>query len=503
MKNRDTTIGGVGILFVLASLIWYSIANLWQIWHWILLIFGVAGLGYFLFIFFTKRQKELSARSLKYGSNVLLQVVIVLVIIGLLAFVTTRRHFRSDLTKNNLYSLSDQTVKLVTDLKRDVVIKAFFKKAEQNAAKDLLDEYDFRSGKLIYDLIDPDERPEIAKQYGIKKYNTLTVESGVKRETVEDMSESNLTNAIIKVTREQDKVIYFLTGHGEHSINDDASTGYKKAVEAIRKENHLVRELNLVRRRSVPDSCNVLAIVGPKSNFFPGELDSIKNFIDHGGKALIMLDPESPADIAQFMANYKVTVRSDMVIDVSGMGQLFGAGPGMPLVTSYNQDHVITKGFNVMTFYPYACSVTPQSDKGDFTITSLFSSSENSWAEADYTSGQVSFDPAQDVQGPVTLAVVVQKDLAQGKSALALFGDSDFAQNGYFNQQGNVNLFLNTVNFLAEEEDLISIRPKELDDRRLTMTQADVSGLFYLVVIAIPVLVIIMGVVVYIKRNRG
>jgi ABC-type uncharacterized transport system involved in gliding motility auxiliary subunit len=495
-------IGAVGLALILAALIWYSIANVWKVWHWGLLAIGALGLAYFLYVYFTKRDKALSARSIKYGSNILVQVVIMLVIVGLLAFVTTRRNFRTDWTKNSLYSLSDQTGKLLGGLSKDVEIKAFYKLSEQSGARDLLDEFTYRSGRLNYELVDPDEKPQIAKQYGIGRYNMISVECGVKRELVEEMSESNLTNAILKVTRDQEKVIYFLSGHGERSINDADVEGYQKAAEAIRKENYLTRDLNLVRRRSVPDSCTALAIIGPKSNFFPGELDSIKNYVDNGGKLLVMLDPECPQDIAVFMKNFRIDVGNNMVIDVSGMGQLFGGGPGIPIAGTYDKTHPITKDFSIMTFYPYACSITPQTDKGSFDITELCKTSEESWADADYASGKVAYEEDRDIRGPITLAAAVRKEDGGKKSTVVIFGDSDFAKNGYFNNQGNVNLFLNTVNFLAEEEDMISIRPKEVDDRRLTMTQADVSSLFYLVVIAVPVLVVILGIVVYLRRNR-
>jgi len=245
MKKIDNIIGGLGLLLVVAALIWYSITRLWEIYHWIFLVLGLIGAGYFLYIYFSKRDKKISSRSFKQGSNILVQVLIFLAIVVMLAFITTRQHYRSDLTSNNLYSLSDQTEKLLNNLDRDVEIKAFFKPADQNRARDLLDEYSYRSGSLNFELIDPDEEPNRVKQYGVNAYNSLVVESGVKRELITELNETNITNAIIKVTREQDKAIYFLTGHGERSIGDDSPQGLKMATDAIKKENHLVQELNL------------------------------------------------------------------------------------------------------------------------------------------------------------------------------------------------------------------------------------------------------------------
>lgn len=503
MKKIENITGTVGILLVFAALIWYSITRLWEVYHWIFLIVGLIGVGYFLFAYFTKREKKFSSRSFKYGSNVLIQVVIVLFIVGLLAFLTTRRHYRSDLTQNSLYSLSDQTEKILANLEREVEIKAFFKPTDQRIAKDLLDEYSYRSTNLNYEMIDPDEEPGLVKQYGVTAYNTLVIESGAKRETITELDETNVTNALIKVTREQDKVIYFLTGHGERSIRDDSPQGLKTAAEAIKKENHLVREINLARRGSVPDSCTVLAIVSPATELFASELDSIKKYVDEGGKLLVLVDPDRAKNLISLMDQYHVTIGNDMVIERSALSQILGAGPGIPLVNQYAENHVITKEFQVMTFFPYTSSVTPHDDKGGYTITELAKTSESTFAEVEYMSGRARYDEDIDKRGPISIAVMVEKDLAKGKLALAILGDSDFASNAYFQQQGNGNFFLNIINYLAEEEDLISIRPKQVDDRRLTLTQADVSTLFYLVVIAIPLLVVIFGVVIFFRRNRA
>ena len=216
----------------------------------------------------------------------------------------------------------------------------------------------------------------------------------------------------------------------------------------------------------------------------------------------MLLDPEHNQDVSDFAKEYGVKVGNDMVVDASGVGQLFGAGPGMPLVTSYNPDIAITKEFSIMTFYPLTCSVTPMSDKKGYDIQEILKTSDNSWGEVDYSAGKVSYNADRDLRGPVSIAVLVEKKIGDKKMALAIFGDSDFASNGYFHNEGNANIFLNTINYLAEEDDLISIRPKDVDDRRVTLTQADVGMLFYLIVIAIPLLVVIAGVTFYIRRAR-
>jgi len=292
MKNINKIIGIVGAILFLFSLVYYSITNIWDTLNWISFILGIVGIGYFVFDYYKNREKSISKRSLQYGSNVVVQIVIVIGIVALLAFVTTRQHFRSDWTENQNYTLADQSEKILSNLDKEVKIIAFFKESDQVRAKDELDKYIYESDFVEVEYVDPDEIPQIAKQYQVKEYNSLVVESGAKKEIIKNLTEANLTNAIIKVTRDVEKTIYFLTGHGERSITEDGAESFKQAAEAIKKENHLVKKLNLLMRinsgRGVPDSCSVLVIVNPRNNFFTSELDTIQNYINNGGKALII-----------------------------------------------------------------------------------------------------------------------------------------------------------------------------------------------------------------------
>ncbi len=503
MKKITSIAGWAGLVLTALSLIWYSIEKIWGGLNWALLILGVLALAWFIYDYYANRQKEISSMAVKQGSNMVVQIVSVLVVVTLLAFLTTRHHYRTDLTKNNLYSLSGQTLKILENLKKPVTVKAFFKTAEDEGAKDLLSEYGYRSANFSFEMIDPDEQPQIARQYNIKQYNSLAVESGAKREVVKKLNEVNLTNALIKVTSDKDKAIYFTTGHGEHSIGEKGPKGYSKAVEQIRADNHAARSFNLVRRRSVPDSATIVVIASPKVDFVQAELDSLTSYVKKGGKLLMLLDPESPQQLRDFAAVFKIDVADNMVVDASGFGQLFGTGPAVPLVQSYDKTNPITKGFTLMTFFPYASSVKPHVPADGWQTTKLAMTSKQSWGEKDYKTKEVAFNAGVDAPGPVTVAVLAKKKEGNSNSIVIVFGDSDFASNAYFGQQGNGNLFLNTVNYLTDSEDLISIRPKKLENQTLTMTRADVSILFYLVVIIIPLALVIAGVFVFLKRNRS
>jgi ABC-type uncharacterized transport system involved in gliding motility auxiliary subunit len=202
------------------------------------------------------------------------------------------------------------------------------------------------------------------------------------------------------------------------------------------------------------------------------------------------------------MKKWGVDVGNNFVVDASGMGQLLGTGPTIPLVTSYGH-HKITERFRVMTFFPLVRSVTPaKTPVNGINAETLLSSNERSWGETNMKSNEASFDEKVDLKGPVSLAVVATKDLGDNKKGrLAVYGDSDFASNLAFGTQGNGNLFLNTVSWLAQDENFISIRPKDPDDRRLTMTEAQGKLVSYLTLLFLPAGVLVAGVSVWMKRR--
>jgi len=492
----------IGLLLIIYSFINYSINQLWDWTSTLSLVVGliIGGIGIYYIMRF--RKKEVSAQTIKYGSNLLISTVVVIGIIILLAFITTRHHSRTDLTSAGLFSLADQTKTVLKDLNKPVNIYGFYKESDQRAAEDVLEEYTYRSRFINVEFIDPNEKPQIARQYQVNKYNTIVVESGPKTETITDLSESNLTNAIMKVTRDLDKVIYFSTGHGEVDIASEDAQGLKIFADGIKKENYQVQTLNIAQEKTIPENCSVLVIASPQADFFQFELDTIANYIDNGGKLMALIDPQWKPALVNFLKNYKIDVGNNIIVDASGLGQLFGMGPEVPLVSKY-EDHEIFKEFSSMTFYPLACSVSPMQE-GDSKVTTkvLFKTGQNSWGETNYQQKQVGFNEGQDVKGPVSIAVVATKTVSgNDKAQILVIGDSDFAKNAYIRNSGNYDLALNMINWLAEEEDMITIRPKEVDDRRVNLTEKQSKIIMYLSVIGLPLVIIIAGAVVYFKRR--
>ncbi|MFH1006920.1 MAG: GldG family protein [Candidatus Latescibacterota bacterium] len=457
----------------------------------------------------------LSKRSLKYGSNTFVLIGIVLAVVAMVNFVSTRHHSRFDVTQGNLYSLSDQTVGVLKNLSKDVHVLAFYRDGGGQELRDRLQEYAYRSDQFSFEFVDPDKSPEKAKQYGIRSYQTIVVLGGNKEEKLTEDTEKELTNAILKVTREGNKAIYFVEGHGENRTDDADKEGYSYVKKALEEANYDVNTVLLAQRGGVPDDCAILVVSGAQRTFLSNEIEMIETYIQQGGDVFLLFDPGVDTGLETLVAQWGVQVGRDVVVDVSGIGRLFGiGGVGTPIAGEYGAHPITEKHKGTMTFFPLSRSVSfDGGGRTDVTGTELAKTSSSSWAENDpnvLSGGEVSRGPGEQ-GGPISLSVAVtvaiqgedtsDEDTEQEQARLVVFGDSDFAKNGYFPQQGNGDLFLNCISWLAEEEELISIRPKEAGFNPITLTKAQGRNLFLLSVILLPLLVLVVGTVVYVRRK--
>ncbi|MEW6407437.1 MAG: Gldg family protein [Patescibacteria group bacterium] len=448
----------------------------------------------------------LGLRQTKYGANTILAILIVLGILVLINFIFYKENIRFDLTKNKKFTLSDQTKKVLKQIDQEIKIVSFFQKETQSEAENLLKEYQTQNKKIKVEFIDPDAKPALAQKYGIERYGTLVLEMGDRKQEVTEASESDITSGILKLIKKEKKKIYFLTGHGEKDIESGGDRSYTQIKRQLEKENYEVKTINLITKPEIPRDAAVLIIASPKNKILDKEKEIISDFLDKNGKVLILLDPKSEVEeevgFSDILAKWGIETNNNLVIDPA---KYFLEDVGTIVIDKWIL-HKITENLPSV-FFPGVSKVSPKKDlPKDITVQSLAKTSNNSWLEANFGNRNVKFDPGQDEKGPVSIAVAAEKekkDKAKKTGArLAVFGDSDFAVDAFSNILSNQDLFVNTVNWLAEEEELISIRPKEEEERKVALTGSQSKFVFYLTVVGMPLIVIVGGVAVWVKRKR-
>jgi ABC-type uncharacterized transport system involved in gliding motility auxiliary subunit len=445
--------------------------------------------------FFRGRQGKLSA-------NTVILSLAVLALLVVANFLGYRHHKRFDLTAEGLYSISEQTTKVVANLPKDVKV-IYFDKDENKDFADLMREYKYAGSRFSYERIDPQQRPEMQRKYNVRKFGDIVIAAGDRHETISDPSEQAVTNAILKVTRDSLKTICFAEGHGEKALSDKQSSGYSTVEQRLKDENYQLKTVLLAREQQVPAECAALVVAGPKQSITPPEAVMIGKYLDNGGKAMLMIDPETDPQLGDVLKSWNIQSTENIVLDVSGVGQMFQAGPEYPLVFNYG-GHSITKDFGVsMTVFPLARAIkVNEGGSGGANTTSLLTTSEQSFSKEKITPGQeIKYEAGKDQKGPITIGAASSKNTNGKEARLVVIGDSDFASNGVFKFQRNGDLFLNSINWLAEEEDLISIRAKPRTNRSVVMSDSQQRTFFWLSVALMPLAVIGSGAYIWWKRR--
>lgn len=500
-KELFKLLGYLGAALLISGYFRYSVREMWTIWEQVMLGVGGALVVLGVVFNFAAIKAYFRRRSTKLGTNTLVITVTTVAILSLLNFLGYRHSKRFDLTEEQLYSLSDQTHQIVGKLDRDVKIMLFATE-DDPLLRARMEEYKNLSRRISFERIDPQEKPEVARQYNITSLGDIIAVAGSRTERIEGRDEQDLTNAILKVTRDKTKTVYFVEGHGEKSLSDTGAEGYNAVERGLKQENYEVKTVNLVSTNQVPSDATVLIVAGLKQSLFAQEAAMIGKFLDEGGKVMLLLDPDTKPEVGEVLKKWGIELGNDTVIDASGVGRLFGTGPAVPLVTEYGA-HPIARNFeNTMTFFPWTRSVKRASDASfDIEITELLKTTPQSWAETELLGDQVKFDEGKDTKGPISVGVAASKKVGEKQARLVVIGDSDFATNRYVTLQRNGDLFLNAVNWLAEDEDLISVRPKEPKNRRVTLTQTQQNLLFWFSFLLLPGLVIASGIYVWWKRR--
>jgi ABC-type uncharacterized transport system involved in gliding motility auxiliary subunit len=455
-------------------------------------------------------------RSTRMGAHSALLLVVFVAILVMVNILVVRHPARLDLSQTGAFTLAPQTVKVLQGLQDDVKITAFFQKGSESEARfrDLLATYRHESPRIAGETIDPDTQPAPAKQYGITQYDTIVIESGGQEARIRSVSEEELTNALIRVGQKDKKRIAVLDGHGEPSITDADAAGFSQAKEALEKQGYDVSSLLLAQSGTIDPGFSVVIVADPQRPLLPQEISALKSYLSGGGNVLLLKGPGQKTGIEDLAATeLGVTLRDDTVIDADPFSRLAGGDYTRPVVRTYG-DHEIVRELGVATAFPLARSLTFQTAKSaDVDYRALALTTQDSWGETRIEDGKARFDQGQDAQGPLDLAVAVTQkapEPAGGDQESAtphgwravVVGNARFATNGFLNMLGNGDLLTSSINWLAQDEDLIAIRPKEASSSPLLLTAGQQNLVFWMPVVLVPGVITVFGVTVWRRRRR-
>jgi ABC-type uncharacterized transport system involved in gliding motility auxiliary subunit len=447
----------------------------------------------------------LKARQTRYGAFVAMYLVIVVAVVIVANWLADHHNKTVDVTANKQFTLSDETKKVTGNLKKDITIYYFEKSDAYDRARDMLDRYkNLNSSKIKVEYVDPDKKPDIARIEGARAMGDIIVDNGEKKETAKGLTEEELTGALVRASKNGVKTVCFVNGSGEHTLADTDRDGYSTIKTAIEKNNYKTDTISLIEKPDIPKTCSVVVVAGPKHDYLQPEIDALKTYITGGGRAIFNFDPvlnlpqekmgETPA-LAALVSGWGVTPNGDIILDLSSASRLFGQSA--PVVGSYEQHPIVRVMQDNATVYPLARSLEVKSP-----AEKLFSSTADSYS---LTNPKLPINDAALAtakKGPFVLGAAATIGTGSNAGRIVVVGSSGWMANSIMSAPvGNRDLALNMMNWLTSDEDLISIRPKEPEDRRLRVTGSAIRVLFLTSVIFLPLIVIVSGVSVWWKRR--
>jgi len=546
LRGLSLVLAGVGVLALIASAPLYllvpelatSAIVLAGVGVFLLLVALLTGMG--------QVRSALGGKRGRYGSNTVVMVIAFVGVMVVANLLGVRQSYRLDLTVNKEFSLSGKTTKVLDELKAPVHALAFLVPGDptRETTENLLREYAHRGSKFTYEMVDPDSNPALTRQYEVSQYGTIVFDSEGHRANVPSQIsvdipdpstgqtksqvapnptlEQDVTAAVLKVTGLKRKRVYFLTGHGEADINDtQGQQGYGLAAQGLVPDNYEMVTLSLATVDAVPEDAAALIAPGPRQDLLTQEQPLLADYLRRQGKLLLLADPATPASWNDLLAPWGVALSGGRVVDEESYAFPDKGSPAVQR-TQYLLGPV-TKSLDT-TFFPNARAIditgilsqkVPEQSGGaesalPVQMVDMGLTSRSSWTET--SSGDPKFDRDKDTPGPLPLVTLVAATAPIGekppasqptdrRTRLVVVGNSAFASNQFFYSLGNSDLFLNSVNWLSEEEELISIRPKPFAFRRLVVTQRAWNWILYSSIAFLPLLVSVVGVFTWWRRR--
>lgn len=506
MTPTRLPIGVIAVGLATAGIIAYSLA---PDALWLVTVLEGSALACLIWLFVTQfeRLKKLSAqRSTRMGANSAIMVLLFIAILAIVNFLAARHSIRWDFSENQNYTLAPETYRVLRNLPRDINITVFTREKDPGyqAYKERLDSYRQFSPKLTVQFIDPERQPKVAQNYGIMRTDVAIFESGPQSVRISSPAEVEITGALLRVSRDSRKRLVFLEGHGERNLEDKDRGGLALTKDVLQKQGYDIGSLSLLQETAVPDNTDVLIIAGPRRPVTKDEQARIQSYVAKGGHVMVLVDPETQADLDDLLAGWGLELGQGVLVDLQDR---LAQGDLTALLVRTFTEHEITHELTAAVLFPLARHLTFHEDKGkDWDYVPLARTSPRSWAETEMKGKVVSFDEKEDVQGPLALAVALtpKQTPEEGKPrpAVVVVGNSSFASNGFINFPGNSDFFQRAIGWLSEERDLISLTPKDPALRPFVPNPLQERILLYVQVIFLPAMTVLGGLLVWRRRRR-
>lgn len=435
-------------------------------------------------------------------------VILLTALIGVTAWLSHQHRWQADWTAGNRNTLGEASRTLLSAMDTPITITAWVKDdpALHQRIKQRIARYQRFKPDLQLRFSNPELQPDAATQAGITRPGQLSLTTGERRETVENMSEQTLTNAMQRLVREGERRAVFLEGHNERSPFAEDNQGLSQVHNMLSRSGVGAQGINLIRTPTIPENTSMLVIAAPQSALLPGEVDLLRQYIADGGNLLWLQDPGELHGLKPLADEFGIRFVDGIIVDANQqVRQLMGIEhPAIVPVVNYGL-HKATRDLKSQTLFPFAVGIDISTDTDAGWISEpLLVTLPRTWAEAGgLGNGNVDFDEQQgDRLGPLTLGVALHREHQDRQQRVVVIGDSDFIANSYVGNGQNLDLALNVFNWLSEDDDLISITVRGAPDKQLNLGYASLIAISFGFLLVLPLGLLACGFTIWFKRRR-
>jgi len=444
-------------------------------------------------------------------------VILFLVITGFIAYLSNEHDVQFDWSTFKRNTLSPASIKLLSRLDKPIHFSVFATEDNtiRNPINSLIERYRRQKPSITVEFVNPELEPVLTRELGISTNGEVIIDYGDKDEYLTEHTEQAYTNALQRLSRNEQRWLSFISGHGERDPSGVANHDLSEWVQQLSSKGISGHSLILAQQPSIPDNTSVLIVAGAQVNYLPGEVKIITNYIAAGGNLLWLADPGPLFNLEPLAEQLGIKFLEGIVVDPTT--QVFGiSDPRVALITQYPR-HPITNNFNVLTLFPHARGLLLEATD-TWTSTALLTTLDRSWAEVGEMNNEIEFTPGSDIAGPLIIGAALTRTLSkQGEQPSAdatsnnktgkvqrvvVIGNGDFLSNAYLGNGGNLDLAQNIINWLSHDDNLVAIPSKTTPDRRLELSQTTLIILAFIIVIFIPLALIASGVMVWLKRRN-
>lgn len=440
----------------------------------------------------------------RYTFRKLLFVLLLLSIVGGMGYLAHRYPVQRDVTFNALNSLEPASVEVLKKVTGTVKVTVYA--TEQDARlgdirkiiRDFFSLYQRYKPDIQLTFIDPEKEADKARAANIQLNGEMIIEYAGRSEHLTKLNEPLLTNTLMRLARSSNQMVMYLDGHGERKLDGAANFDLGNPFGAKLKQNGFkISGLNLAIVPDIPQNISVLVITQPQLDLMAGEVDKLVRYVENGGNLLWLVDADNLHGLEPLAEKLELILPSGIVVDPAA--QEMRAPVTWALGAGYTP-HTITQNFDLITAFPSARPLLWNESAGWKTLVEV---APRGWVSQTALLGKFDFDKRSDTKGPAVIAAALQRSINDREQRIVVVGSGEFLANSFAGNGGNVTLGLNMLNWLSNDERLITLNPRPAKDTKLALSETQLVSISVGFLIILPLLLAGTGGYLWWKRRRA